>query len=227
MNLKSALITGLCVMLAFAGCRQEAEELRIGKSEVRLHAGETVKVGSNISAQWSSDDDFIASVDSEGNITGHHVGSTSVVAAAGGNSRKCLVEVVPRYDTYIEPAYELLGCPASLLETAETRELVRREEKKIIYKGEKPYIDRVEYRIYDTDEGPYISRAHIFIADTYLEEVNNFLSERYRLFLGSDGIPQYYNDFARKATRAATVVRDIGEPGYFVVIYELLSRSSN
>lgn len=185
MNLKSVLITGLCIMLASTGCRQDAEELRIGKSEVHLHAEETVKVGCNISAQWSSDNDFIASVDSEGNITGHHVGRTSVVAAAGGDKRECLVEVVPRYDTYIEPAYELLGRPASLLEAAETRELVRREEKKIIYKGEKPYIKEVSYTIVTSESYPdpiaIKAEIHIMGKEKYREEIEEFLAERHAI----------------------------------------------
>lgn len=198
MNLKSVLITGLCIMLASTGCRQDAEELRIGKSEVRLHAEETVKVGSNISAQWSSDNDFIASVDSEGNITGHHVGRTRVVAAAGDDRRECLVEVVPRYDTYIEPAYELLGKETSFaeIEKLEIREVFSKNEGVVLYKGDRPYIQSVQY-LWAINNPKLLESIKVTVNVESKEEVKKFLAERYLTINGDSTL--FIDNFESKA----------------------------
>lgn len=176
----SALITG-------AGCKGgDGDDLRLEKSSLQLHVGEDASIGSNLRAEWSSGNDFIAAVDSEGSVTGKHVGTTVITATAGVGRQECKVEIVPRYDTYIEPVYDLFRKPAYMLEERETRELVSREENKITYKGEKPYIKEVSYGLWDFGKADHdwrLSSAHIVIAgkEKYRQEIYDFLLERHEL----------------------------------------------
>lgn len=202
-----------------AACSPQSKELSIDKSSVRLHAGEEAAIGPNMPAEWSCDNEFVASVDDRGVVRGEHVGTAIMTAVSGNERKECTIEVTPRYDTYIEPAYELLYHPVSSLEGVETRELMSHDEKAVIYKGEQPYIKYVEYRCGISEDKNFIYQANIYIEDSYKDEVTNFLTERYRVVEYENSPTQYYNNFYGKASVVAFLDGNINDPGFFVVSY--------
>lgn len=210
------LVVGALIVFATA-CAQKEHELSIEKSTVQLRTGEEVPIGSNLPAEWSSSDEFVASVDAQGVVIGEHVGTATVTAVSGSDRRECIVEVLPKYETYIEPAYQLFLQSPALLEEAETRELLGREDNIIRYKGEKPYIKEVEYFLSNTEDEKII-RACIVISISMEDEVIKFLSERYRWFRTYETYIQYYNNIDLSTM---TIVFDkyVQDPDSIMVIY--------
>ena len=142
--------------------------------------GDQVRITADRPVAWSVADDFYAAVDGEGTVTARHVGTTTVTAAADSGNAACTVEVQPRYDTFVEPAYELIGQTISHAEidAVEKREKIEETKLSIAYKGEQPYIKRVEY-FYDVADEDELDAITVRFDKGYASEVKNFLSERY------------------------------------------------
>ena len=66
--------------------------LRLGERAAIELAGESVFEGAEV---WTSDDQSIAQVDSEGHITARAVGTTTITVAAGKKTTDVLVTVLP------------------------------------------------------------------------------------------------------------------------------------
>ena len=171
-----AVVAGIAA--GTAGCKQQQDAPKLDRQAVRLYVGDQVRITADRPVAWSAADDFYAAVDADGTVTARHVGTTTVTATADSGSAACTVEVQPRYDTFEEPLYELFGQPLSVLKKAETREILEENDTSIFYKGERPYIAKVQYR-FDKGEDPVVFYAHIFIEKSYKEEMRNFFFERY------------------------------------------------
>ena len=194
-----------------AGCKQQ-DAPKLDRQAVRLYVGDQVRITADRPVAWSAADDFYAAVDADGTVTARHVGTTTVTATADSGSAACTVEVQPRYDTFEEPLYELFGQPLSVLKKAETREILEENDTSIFYKGERPYIAKVQYR-FDKGEDPVVFYAHIFIEKSYKEEMRNFFFERYEY----DGSNDCFYNF--RSIPPIMIAFDETEPEYIVVTY--------
>lgn len=194
-----------------AGCKQQ-DAPKLDRQAVRLYVGDQVRITADRPVAWSAADDFYAAVDADGTVTARHVGSTTVTATADSGSAVCTVEVQPRYDTFEEPLYELFGQPLSVLKKAETREILEENDTSIFYKGERPYIAKVQYR-FDKGEDPVVFYANIFIEKSYKEEMRNFFFERYEY----DGSNDCFYNF--RSIPPIMIAFDETEPEYIVVTY--------
>ena len=194
-----------------AGCKQQ-DAPKLDRQAVRLYVGDQVRITADRPVAWSAADDFYAAVDADGTVTARHVGTTTVTATADSGSAVCTVEVQPRYDTFEEPLYELFGQPLSVLKKAETREILEENDTSIFYKGERPYIAKVQYR-FDKGEDPVVFYANIFIEKSYKEEMRNFFFERYEY----DGSNDCFYNF--RSIPPIMIAFDETEPEYIVVTY--------
>lgn len=194
-----------------AGCKQQ-DAPKLDRQAVRLYVGDQVRITVDRPVAWSAADDFYAAVDADGTVTARHVGTTTVTATADSGSAVCTVEVQPRYDTFEEPLYELFGQPLSVLKKAETREILEENDTSIFYKGERPYIAKVQYR-FDKGEDPVVFYANIFIEKSYKEEMRNFFFERYEY----DGSNDCFYNF--RSIPPIMIAFDETEPEYIVVTY--------
>ncbi|WP_035473390.1 MULTISPECIES: Ig-like domain-containing protein [Rikenellaceae] len=194
-----------------AGCKQQ-DAPKLDRQAVRLYVGDQVRITADRPVAWSAADDFYAAVDADGTVTARHVGTTTVTATADSGSAACTVEVQPRYDTFEEPLYELFGQPLSVLKKAETREILEENDTSIFYKGERPYIAKVQYR-FDKGEDPVVFYANIFIEKSYKEEMRNFFFERYEY----DGSNDCFYNF--RSIPPIMIAFDETEPEYIVVTY--------
>lgn len=194
-----------------AGCKQQ-DAPKLDRQAVRLYVGDQVRITADRPVAWSAADDFYAAVDADGTVTARHVGTTTVTATADSGSAACTVEVQPRYDTFEEPLYELFGQPLSVLKEAETREILEENDTAIFYKGERPYIAKVQYR-FDKGEDPVVFYANIFIEKSYKEEMRNFFFERYEY----DGSNDCFYNF--RSIPPIMIAFDETEPEYIVVTY--------
>ena len=204
-----AVVAGIAA--GTAGCKQQ-DAPKLDRQAVRLYVGDQVRITADRPVAWSAADDFYAAVDGEGTVTARHVGTTTVTATADSGSAACTVEVQPRYDTFKEPLYELCGQPLSVLKEAETREILEENDTSIFYKGERPYIAKVQYR-FDKGEDPVVFYANIFIEKSYKEEMRNFFFERYEY----DGSNDCFYNF--RSIPPIMIAFDETEPEYIVVTY--------
>ena len=204
-----AVVAGIAA--GTAGCKQQ-DAPKLDRQAVRLYVGDQVRITADRPVAWSAADDFYAAVDGEGTVTARHVGTTTVTATADSGSAACTVEVQPRYDTFEEPIIELFGQPLSVLKKAETREILEENDTSIFYKGERPYIAKVQYR-FDKGEDPVVFYANIFIEKSYKEEMRNFFFERYEY----DGSNDCFYNF--RSIPPIMIAFDETEPEYIVVTY--------
>ena len=204
-----AVVAGIAA--GTAGCKQQ-DAPKLDRQAVRLYVGDQVRITADRPVAWSAADDFYAAGDGEGTVTARHVGTTTVTATADSGSAVCTVEVQPRYDTFKEPLYELFGQPLSVLKKAETREILEENDTSIFYKGERPYIAKVQYR-FDKGEDPVVFYANIFIEKSYKEEMRNFFFERYEY----DGSNDCFYNF--RSIPPIMIAFDETEPEYIVVTY--------
>ena len=204
-----AVVAGIAA--GTAGCKQQ-DAPKLDRQAVRLYVGDQVRITADRPVAWSAADDFYAAMDADGTVTARHVGTTTVTATADSGSAACTVEVQPRYDTFEEPLYELFGQPLSVLKKAETREILEENDTSIFYKGERPYIAKVQYR-FDKGEDPVVFYANIFIEKSYKEEMRNFFFERYEY----DGSNDCFYNF--RSIPPIMIAFDETEPEYIVVTY--------
>ena len=204
-----AVVAGIAA--GTAGCKQQ-DAPKLDRQAVRLYVGDQVRITADRPVAWSAADDFYAAVDADGTVTARHVGTTTVTATADSGSAACTVEVQPRYDTFEEPLYELFGQPLSVLKKAETREILEENDTSIFYKGERPYIAKVQYR-FDKGEDPVVFSANIFFEKSYKEEMRNFFFERYEY----DGSNDCFYNF--RSIPPIMIAFDETEPEYIVVTY--------
>ena len=205
-----AVVAGIAA--GTAGCKQQQDAPKLDRQAVRLYVGDQVRITADRPVAWSAADDFYAAIDADGTVTARHVGTTTVTATADSGSAACTVEVQPRYDTFEEPLYELFGQPLSVLKKAETREILEENDTSIFYKGERPYIAKVQYR-FDKGEDPVVFYANIFIEKSYKEEMRNFFFERYEY----DGSNDCFYNF--RSIPPIMIAFDETEPEYIVVTY--------
>ena len=204
-----AVVAGIAA--GTAGCKQQ-DAPKLDRQAVRLYVGDQVRITADRPVAWSAADDFYAAVDADGTVTARHVGTTTVTATADSGSAACTVEVQPRYDTFEEPLYELFGQPLSVLKKAETREILEENDTSIFYKGERPYIAKVQYR-FDKGEDPVVFYANIFIEKSYKEEMRNF----FFLLFEYDGSNDCFYNF--RSIPPIMIAFDETEPEYIVVTY--------
>ncbi|MCQ2344335.1 MAG: Ig-like domain-containing protein [Paludibacteraceae bacterium] len=98
---KTLFICLSIIMLALVGCNKDKNTWgKLEEGSVTIAIGETVKLtfddNGNKHPQWSSDDEFIATVTEKGEVTGMHVGKTTVYV----NHLACEVIVIDEYIGY-------------------------------------------------------------------------------------------------------------------------------
>ena len=65
-------------------------------------------------ASWSSEDNFVASVN-DGEVTANHVGETAIYAMSGGSKSQCNVTVRGLYNYFREPLCKLNATPEDVM----------------------------------------------------------------------------------------------------------------
>lgn len=102
---KFALMMALAMPLAFASCTsEESEPIALDKNVATIdYKATTTIVASDSKVNWSSSDEFVATVDANGVVTGKHVGTATIIASKDGESASCKVTVEPIYNTYELP----------------------------------------------------------------------------------------------------------------------------
>lgn len=95
--------------MVLVACDESSKDFQLSPSSVNLYYEDTqqVKVLSETgSFEWSTANDFHATVNSNGLVTGGHVGSTIITASLGKGKGTCSVTIKPKYYLYDTPYME-------------------------------------------------------------------------------------------------------------------------
>ncbi len=174
-------ITTLLFGILFSACsKDDTPSMSINKSEITLtrNQDESIIVTPNASGcLFDSDNILIASVSTEGKVTGITVGTTfiTVTNSLQGFTAKCKVAVDPVYNTLKEP-YLDFGALKSKVKTNETRTLVSETSTGLIYEGEN---SNINYIIYLFDSLGNMTGAGVIFPISKMDTIVNFLAERY------------------------------------------------
>lgn len=167
-------ITLLLIAIAtLVGCKKD-EEFTISHESLSLSRNEAVQLNASMTAEYKSLDTNIAHVSASGLITGNRIGSTDVIATAGGKTLYCRVTVSPRSTLYREPLFQVASSRADI-KNYETRQLEFENAQSLIYSGENNNVDGVIYLVGISYDGADV----LLTGFSAYSEAFDFLDERY------------------------------------------------
>ena len=148
---------------------------------ITLQNGDKYTITHTGKASWSSEDNFVASVN-DGEVTANHVGETAIYAMSGGSKSQCNVTVRGSYNYFREPLCKLNATPEDVMRY-ETRSLDTKKSDRtmlIYYPAMNEDIDVVAYTFKnDKLESAFVSMTMHGNASQALQMMNSFMSERY------------------------------------------------
>lgn len=217
---KSALACTFAATLFFTSCSSgDDENFSISENKLTLHFEEKEQLTATSTAEWSSENDFVAKVNSNGLVEGNHVGKTNIIATSNNGRARCEVEVVPVYSTYKEPFLEF-GASKSAVKSFETRTFFKEQSSSIAYYGENSSVELVLYS-FDTNEK--LKGVAVALSFTCASEVAKFLLERYQPIGEDDGIFAFINNNEDEYTMGITLSV---ESAYIAVMYLPMTANS-
>lgn len=171
---KILFLLAMLPMLVFTACSDDDENsLSLDKSEISLYYEDEIKLTASDNVTWSSEDEFVAKVSSNGVVEGGHVGKTFIVASNGAETVKCAVEVKPKYNTFVEPVLDF-GASKADIKAKEKRELITDNATSLGYKDSKDGV-----AVIYTFKNRKMNAAGFGLQYKYTNDIMDFLLERY------------------------------------------------
>lgn len=171
------------MFILFSCSSDNGDDLSLNKTNLQLASDVKAQLEASEKVEWSSESNFVASVDDKGMVVGNHVGKTFIVASNGGYKAKCEVEVIALHNTLTEPIIDF-GASLSVIKSKETRTLFKEDSKSLFYKDDKS--DVVQGIIYSFTSGK-LKDIGLLINLSYTSVATDFFLERYQPFTESDG----------------------------------------
>lgn len=169
--------------VSFFSCSSsnDNEPFSMNERAITMQKGDKYTITHTGKASWSSDDDFVASVN-DGEVTANHVGETAIYAMSGGSKSQCDVTVRGLYNYFREPLCKLNATPEDVMRY-EKRSLDTKKSDRttlIYYPAMNEDIDVVAYTFKnDKLESAFVSMTMHGNATQALQMMKNFMSERY------------------------------------------------
>lgn len=177
--------------VSFFSCSSsnEDEPFTMNERAITMQKGDKYTITHTGKASWSSEDNFVASVN-DGEVTANHVGETAIYAMSGGSKSQCNVTVRGSYNYFREPLCKLNATPEDVMRY-ETRSLDTKKSDRttlIYYPAMNENIDVVAYTFKnDKQESAFVAMTMHGNASQALQMMNNFMSERYIGGVASQG----------------------------------------
>jgi len=186
-------------MLCFTSCSSDnGDGLSLNKTSLQLASDVKAQLEASEKVEWSSESNFVASVDDKGMVVGNHVGKTYIVASNGGHVVKCGVEVIPLHYTLTEPIIDF-GASESVIKSKENRTLIKEDSESLFYKDDKSDVVQGIFYLFDSGK---LTSIGLLINLSYTLVATDFFLERYQPFLLSDGTYIMINNDFKNYTAA-------------------------
>lgn len=181
--MKKFLFILLSVVALFSSCSKDndGEPFTMNERAITIQKGDKYTITHTGNASWSSEDNFVASVNN-GEVTANHVGETAIYAISGGTKSQCDVTVRGSYNYFREPLCKLNAAPEDVMRY-ETRSLDTKKSDKtmlIYYPAMNEDVDVIAYTFKnDKLESAFVAMTMNGNASQALQMMNNFMNERY------------------------------------------------
>lgn len=191
--MKKVLLTAVIVLagVSFFSCSSsnDDEPFTMNERAITIQKGDKYTITHTGNASWSSEDNFVASVN-DGEVTANHVGETAIYAISGGTKSQCDVTVRGSYNYFREPLCKLNATPEDVMRY-EKRSLDTKKSDRtmlIYYPAMNEDVDVIAYTFKnDKLESAFVAMAMNGNASQALQMMNNFMSERYLGGIASQG----------------------------------------
>ena len=153
--------------------------MNLNHNKLELHPGDTITINASEKVSWSSYNDFVASVNSEGQITAMHVGETDIVATCNNGSGLCHIIVVPRFTKeFQEPIHDFSLNKTDIKKKA-SGTLKKDNNNMLLYYMDDNGYEQVSYS-FDEKSGK-LKTALVRFEFPFFEKYAKYLSERYQV----------------------------------------------
>lgn len=210
----------LASVLMLAGCTKEPIPNNTGNngggngginvnvpSQASVKVGQTYNLGS--AQSWSSSNTFVATVASNGIITGQHVGNCTVSCPYGS----CRVTVSATINLFRDPITQW-GMSKTQVISQEGYDYEETSGGAIGYQTGNTIAPVLMY----TFQNNKLKTASIMVKNTYTSQVVDHLKERYR-YLGYEGGAYYFADGVSSSDSKTAVVLQYLNTSYWAVHY--------
>ena len=177
--------------VSFFSCSSsnDDEPFSMNERAITIQKGDKYTITHTGKASWSSEDNFVASVN-DGEVTANHVGETAIYAMSGGSKSQCNVTVRGSYNYFREPLCKLNATPEDVMRY-ETRSLDTKKSDRtmlLYYPAMNEDIDVVAYSFKnDKLVNAFVAMTMHGNASQALQMMNNFMGERYLGGISSQG----------------------------------------
>lgn len=213
------LLSVLFLTTLFTSCKDDEKEgLSISPKDMNLVAGQsgTIKVNGGTSGnQFTSGNEYIATVTNDGVVEAIRVGETEITVRDKNNaSAKCKVKVTGKSKMYTEP-YLQFGASKSKVKSFEKRTLLNEDTDALSYYGENNYVSTVIYMFKNNK----LESSGVFLPYTKSNAnmLAEFLQERYIVF--TDGESNIYFTSIDGKTGGEITAQVINYNAYYLVVY--------
>lgn len=182
------------IIVALCSCSKDDEpskSIKIDNSKISLDVDDSKKLTIALNGvesstiQWETSNDFIADVDANGNVEGIHVGTANVYAKSDNLIDSCLVEVIGKYNTFIEP-YVTIGASKNEIKALEKRSLKSEKDDQLVYNDSNSKVELIMYSFENNKLTGAAVLLKLFVTDA--TELGKFYRERYNYIGESNGI---------------------------------------
>lgn len=199
---KYLLIGVLSIFLAvtYSSCsKSESPKMSINQSEVKLKFDGTFdfKVENASAAEWSSSDEFVGKVGSDGKFKAGHIGETTVTAKVGENRISAKVIVEPYITDIVEP-YAEFGSSKASVKSFEKRSLLIDNGDGVIYNGQ----GNKEKQIFYLFENSFLKSSSLIFNVNFTDissVLAKFYGERYNVVGTDSGVIFFQSKDKKKA----------------------------
>ncbi|WP_088656221.1 Ig-like domain-containing protein [Geofilum rhodophaeum] len=213
--MKKIVLALMVVLLAACGKDESPDVISLNDSEVPLYYGDNyqIEAESRSSVTFESENDYHASVTTDGLVTARYVGETNISISNAEDSKLLRITVQPKYDLYPEPDVEFGTLKADIIShfgdpTSDTGSAI----------GYDDYSYGAPILLFAFDDYDRVTGYAVMIDPNKMERLVNFIGERYFPVGSKDGVLTFANGLAPEKASVGIVVY-LYDSSYIAAMY--------
>lgn len=221
--MKRLTIYGMMMLCAlaftFISCGDDKDDdapthFSVTPDNVTLYAGQEKQLSASGAIQWSSDNEFVATVDEQGKVTAHHIGTANIFASDGNAMGQCAVTVQPQYNCWATPLFNW-GASMNQIRAAESHPLETVADRYLVYSYTEGSTQAYVQYVFD-DGG--LEGINVLADDSEFNNVAYFLLERYCYAQENGGRYYFINSTSLDTTTMLVVLSSLTNNGSTVTV---------